>query len=39
MTPPEEAETQPIRACERCGSVSSRPVCKACEMRDLVGVK
>lgn len=39
MTPPEQAEAQPIRSCERCGSVSSRPVCKACEMRDLVGVK
>jgi len=39
MTPPEEADAQPIRACERCGSVSSRSVCKACEMRDLVGVK
>jgi len=39
MTPPSDLRTDAIGTCERCGSLSSRAVCKACEMRDLVGVK
>ena len=39
MTPAEGEATEDIGACERCGSVSSRAVCKACEMRDLVNLK
>lgn len=39
MTPAEGDAAEPVGACERCGSASSRAVCKACEMRDLVNVK
>jgi len=39
MTPAAEDVTEPVGSCQRCGSASSRDVCKACEMRDLLDVK